>query len=175
MGLPQHLGRNARDSHTAGLVIGAGATVFNFLWLLAPPVVDGASRDLPVGGLGFLLIASLNAYLATRLVWGRLVPAEGAFSVGRGAAVGIVLGFFAMFTFSAIGLPLLAGLDTFLSFGEPASAGTAGAAAGFDPLSWVFLALFGTVYGMVVTGWIPLAITVAGAVGLAHLENQHVA
>lgn len=174
MELRRYLGRNARDSHTAGLVIGAAAAVFNLVWLVAPPPIEGISYVQPrASGVLFFLVASLNAYVATRLVWWRLVPAEGEFSTRQAGGVGVGLGFFSMFTFSAIGLPVLYVLRTAVFRSGPPGATTDGLSAVLDPLGLLFLGLFGTVYGMVVTMWIPLSITTGGAVVLAHLENQY--
>lgn len=174
MGVLRYLGRNARDSHTAGLVIGAGAVVFNLLWLTVPPPIQGLSPPGPtVTGVLFFLIASLNAYVATRIVWWGFVPADREFSLGRAAVVGLGLGPFSMFTFSAIGLPLLWFLDAILSASGTAVYATDGAGLLSLPISLVYVGLVGTVTGLYLTVGIPIVITTGGALGLAYLEKQY--
>lgn len=186
MGLLGHLGRNARDPHVAGLVIMAGAGVFSVLWLrLAfPPAMPVVFRPIL-----FPVVASLNAYVATRLVWWRFVPSAGEFSLGRGALVGIGLGLFSMFTLSGLGFPLIWILDwiiaqiTAFTLGAEVvellevivSVGVVELLEWIAVLVWlvIWLGSLGTVVGLLLTWGIPLAITTGGAVGLAYLEKRY--
>lgn len=174
MGLRRYLGQHARDSHTAGLVIASGALVFNLVWLFTPPAIRWYSPPGPTTtGLLFFVVATLNAYVATRIVWWAFVPTDRSFSRRRAAAVGLGLAPVSMFTLSALGLPRLLLLEDVIS-GSPATGfpTSLGEFLTF-PLTLLYLGLLGTVYGFYLTLGIPLLITTAGALALAHLENQY--
>lgn len=169
MGILGYLGRNARDPHTAGLVVGAGAAVFNFVWLFYPPPIHGLSSwPLTGSALVLFLIGTVNAYVATRIVWWAFVPTDRALSIGRAAAVGVGLGPFSMFTFAAFGLPLLAFPDLFVSLDVGSGFGIL-----LFPVHLVLTGLLGTVYGLYFTVGIPIVITTSGALGLAVLEQRY--
>lgn len=173
MGVRRYLGRHARDGHTAGLVICAGALVFNVAWLLAPLSFRGSSpTGLPIGPL-FVVIATANAYLATRLVWWAIVPTDGAFSRERALGVGLALAPVSMFTFAAIGLPLMSLLDSLLTGSQASGFPTDLGGLLTFPVTLVFLGLVGTAVGLRATFGIPFLITTGGAVGLAYLEKQY--
>lgn len=168
MGIQQYLGQNARDPHVAGLVIGAGAVAFHAAWILSLPPI-AALRIVPVDptSVPFFVVASANAYLTTRVVWHLLIPESGALTYGRAGVVGVALGLIALFTLSAVGIPLVTVVEDGLG------GLTSGAPNVLALVLWLLtLGLIGIVEGFRVTYGIPVLITVGGSLWLTHLERR---
>lgn len=174
MGILGYLGRNARDPHTAGLVLGAGAVVFHLVWLFYLPTLQGLPPwPLTAGAILLVLLVSANAYVTTRVVWWAFVPTDRELSLRRAAAVGLGLGPFKLFTLSAIGLQPLTFQDSILFLRPGLAEGIPGIEILLGPVSFVYTGLVGTIFSLYFTMGIPILITTVGAVGLASLEKQY--
>ena len=103
MSVREFLARNARTPHVAGLLVATTAAVFTPLWLFVLIALDGGAvhGESPFLMGFFLLVTPVNAYVVTRLAWGRWVAGRAVLRPGRAAVVGAVIGVVSFLTLTA--------------------------------------------------------------------------
>lgn len=172
MGYANQLGRRAKDPHTAASLVAAAALLFTAVWVLAAIMtasIGGTPTDRSTVVAFFLFVTPANAYVVTRLVWGRFITPRRRLSYRRAALVGGGTGLVSYATLSAMVFLAHAGIRTFRGevvtgfVGDPVTLITL-------PLDVVMYAFVGSLFGIYLTAGIPIVLTVGVAIGLVHLH-----
>lgn len=163
MGYVRRLGRDARDPHTAAMLVTASAIAFTALWV--GWVNEYSASYMPEWV--FLVLVPPNAYFVTRLAWRLCVAPAQQFTSRRALGVGVGAGLLAYVSLSFL-LGLYVGLyDLFVGI-PPAVLRPSG------PIDWVLVStVYGPLVAIIFTAGIPVVLTTGIALLLARFHREY--